>query len=62
MKNEKVIIEAKKEQNLFTLNLANLRKAIAVISPSNNIQHYIIAMIRQGRPIYLISQSKQVQF
>ena len=60
MKNKKVIAEAKKKRNLFTLNLADLKKAMAVISPPNNIKHHAIAMTRQGRPIHLVNQSKRI--
>lgn len=46
MKNKKVIAEMKREQNLFTLNLATLEKTMAVISPPNNTRHYAMAMTR----------------
>lgn len=60
MRNEKVITEAKRERNLFTLNLADPKKIIIVINPPNNTKYYVIAMTRQGRPIYLVSQSKYI--
>lgn len=60
MRNEKVIIEVKRERNLFTLNLADPRKIMIVINPPNNTKYYVIAMTRQGRPIYLVSQSKYI--
>lgn len=46
MRNEKFIIEAKKEQNLFILNLANLEKTIVVISPPSNIKHHAMALTK----------------
>ena len=61
MRNGKVIAEAKREQNLFTLNLADPGKAMAVISPSDNIKHRAMAMTGRGHPTHLVSQSKRVQ-
>lgn len=61
IRNGKIIVKAKREQNLFTFNLADSKKAIVVINPPNNIKHRAMVMIRQGRLIYLVSQSKHLQ-
>lgn len=60
MKKRKVIAKAKREQNLFTFDLANLEKDIAVISPPNNIKYHTMAMTGLEHPTHLVSQSKRV--
>lgn len=49
IENGKVIAKAKKERNLFTLDLADLGKTMAVICLSNNTKHRTMAMTRRGR-------------
>lgn len=55
IKNEKIIAEAKKEQNLFIFDLMDSRIIMTIISLSNNTKDYAIVMTRQGRPISLVN-------
>lgn len=55
IRNGKVIADVNKERNLFTLDLADPRKAIAVIIPPGSIKYRALAMIRQRQPIHLVS-------
>lgn len=57
MRNKEVIIRAKKNWNLFTLNLAQLERAMTVI----NKRPKVIAITEQGRPTHLVSQKKRIQ-
>lgn len=57
MRNRKVIAQAKRDRNLFTLNLAQPGKAMAIISK----QPKAMAMTRQGRPTHLVSQNKRIR-
>lgn len=58
IKNGKVIAWAKKNQNLFTLNLAQPKKAMIII----NKKPKTIAIISWGQQTYLVSQNKYIYF
>lgn len=57
MRNKEVITRTKKNWNLFTLNLAQLEKAMTVI----NKRLKIMAITEQGRPTHLVSQKKRIR-
>lgn len=66
MKDKNIIAEAKKKQNLFTLDLADLGKAMAIISPqskasSSKSKQLALAMTKHGRLTHLVSQNKRIQ-
>ena len=66
MKDEKVIVEAKKERNLFTFDLAHLGKIMTIISlwskaSLSKSRQLTIAMTGYGQPIQLMSQNKFIQ-
>lgn len=55
MRNKKIIAKAKREHNLFTLDLADLDKAMVIIRLLNYIKHCVMAMTGQECLIYLVS-------
>ena len=69
MQNGKIIVCTKQYQNLFVLDLAVVNKVMQVkttitLSPINgNLYKKSKAMVvhSQGRPIYIVSKSKQVK-
>lgn len=54
IKNKEVIARAKRNRNLFTLDLAQLGKAMTVINKE------AMAIIKRGQPTYLVSQNKRI--
>lgn len=60
MRNGKVIAQAKKDRNLFTLELAQPDRAMATIKIIS-ILPKAMAIYGQGRPTHLMSQNKRVR-
>lgn len=59
MRNRKVIIQAKKDWNLFTLKLAKLDRVITTIK-TISILSKVMAIYWQGQPTYFKSQTKHI--
>lgn len=68
IRNKKVVVEAKREQKLFTLNLAYPKKDIAIINlqlkaylSKPRLRKLVMAMTRRKSLTYLVSQNKRIQ-
>lgn len=68
MKDRKVIVETKKKQNLFTLDLTYPEKAMVIIilkmkvSPSKSKPKYLsMALTGYECPIYLVNKNKHIR-
>ena len=60
MRNGKIIAQAKRDQNLFTLEFAQLGKAIATIK-TVSILPKAMAIQRRGQPTHHVSQNKRIR-
>ncbi len=60
MRNGKVIAQAKRDRNLFTLELAQPSRAMATIK-TISMQPKAMAIHGRGRPTHLVSQNKRVR-